>query len=191
MLPRLPFRRRIYLVKHGFQVRFAAYPLVLLAGFLGVAGVFLYRYLNERLRLLAYFSHSRLDNPWDLVAPAVGQVVTWGGTAFLVALAGWGWVRFRRLHRDLEAVSDWLAERTRLADAADPPALAEAEVRALARSLAQATRTFAEWEREVGVAAARAVAAAEIHGPDSVEAVASLGALREAVGRVRVDEGLS
>ncbi len=190
MLPRLPFRRRIYLVKHGFQMRFAAYPLVFLAGFLGASGVFLYRYLHERLRLQAYFSHSRLDNPWDLVAPAVGQVVVWGGTAFLVALAGWGWVRFRRLHRDLEAVSDWLADRTRLGDVADPPALDETEVRILAERLSEATRTFAAWEREAGEKAARAVSAAEAHGPASAEATAALDALRAAVGRVRVDEGL-
>ncbi len=194
----LPFRRRTFLVKHGFQVRFAVYPILFLAAFLLAAGVYLYDHLQEVLRLQLYLPHSRLQDPWQVVAPAVHRVAAWGGAAFLVALTLWVWGRFTRLRRDLERLADWLNGLCRGAAVAGPPALADREVGALAKGLWEASQAFDAWEGKVRAQAETLVAAVERARGGAGEPRAALkdvrkawGELRDAVAAVRVEEDLS
>lgn len=191
----LPFRRRTFLVKHGFQVRFAVYPLLLLTAFLLAAGVYLYDHLGQVLRLQLYLPHSRLGNPWELVSPALYRVAAWGGGAFLLALAVWVWRRFSRLRRDLDGLAEWVDT---LGPGATPPGLprlADREVRALGEGLLDAGRQFEAWEGRVrtageGLARAAARTAEEGWGGGAADLRRAWRDLREAVGAVRVEEDL-
>jgi len=195
---RLPRRRRTYLVKQGFQLRWAAYPIAILTLFLLAAGVYLHREVLDILRLELYRPHSRIENTWQVVGPAVTRVVVGGGAGALGLLLLWGAGWFRRLRRDLDALTLWTDE---VADGPAPPGPARAsepEVAALARSLDRGRAVVEAWERDVEAAwqrVARAVpdparadeAALRRAAPGIQEAVAEL---RRAVGRLRVDEGL-
>lgn len=191
----LPFRRRTFLVKHAFQVRFAVYPLLLLAAFLLAAGVYLSDHLGQVLRLQLYLPHSRLGNPWEVVSPALYRVAVWGGGAFVLALAAWVWGRFSRLRRDLDRLAEWVAA---LAPGTPPgglPALSDGEVRALGEALLHAARQFGAWEdavRAAGQGLAQAAARAEREGwaQGAARVRRAWSDLREAVGALRVEEDL-
>ncbi len=195
---RPPYRRRTYLVKQGFQLRWAAYPIAILVLFLVVAGVYLHREVVEILRFELYRPHSRLENTWQVVGPAVTRVVAAGGAGALGLLLLWGVAWFRRLRRDLDALTLWAGD---LADGRAPPGparVSEPEVAALARSLDRGRAAVEAWERDVEAAwqrVARAVpdpdradeAALRRAAPGIREAVAEL---RRVAGRLRIDEGL-
>lgn len=191
----LPFRRRTFLVKHAFQVRFAVYPLLLLAAFLLAAGVYLSDHLGQVLRLQLYLPHSRLGNPWEVVWPALYRVAAWGGGSFLVALAVWVWGRFSRLRRDLDRLAEWVAA---LAPGTPPgglPPLADGEVRALGEALLHAARQFDAWEDGVraagqGLAQAAGRAAEEGWGEGAAQVRRAWSDVREAVEALRVEEDL-
>lgn len=194
----LPFRRRTFLVKHGFQARFAVYPILFLAAFLLAAGLYLHAHLEEVLRLQLYMPHSRLQDTWELVAPAVHRVAGWGGGAFLVALTLWVWRRFARLRQDLERLADWVSGLGRGAAAAGPPALTDREVGALGKGLWDAAQAFDAWEAQVGLKAEALVAAvgrARDQGADPPTSLRDVrrawGDVRDAVAAVRVEEDLS
>ncbi len=195
---RLPYRRRTYLVKQGFQLRWAAYPIAILILFLLAAGLYLHREVLDILRLELYRPHSRLENTWQVVGPAVARVVVAGGSGALGLLLLWGLGWFRRLRRDLDALTRWADEA---ADGRAPPGparVSEPEVAALARSLDRGRGVVDAWEHDVRQAWQRLAAAA----PDPERADgAALGAaapgiqratadLRRAADRLRIDEGL-
>ena len=194
----IPFRRRTFLVKQGFQLRWALYPLLILAVFLLAAGVYLDREVTGALRFELYRPHSRLENTWALVMPAVVRVVAVGGGAALVALGLWGVVWTRRLRRELDALTAWM-EKVAEGKGEIPPSFREPEVRALAESLARAAEGFAEWDRDMArawEALARELAAADPGAPDRLRA--ALPRIREAATRLhrvrsclRIDEGVS
>ncbi len=195
---RIPFRRRTFLVKQGFQLRWALYPLLILAVFLLAAGVYLDREVTAALRFELYRPHSRLDNTWALVMPAVVRVVAVGGGAALVALGLWGVVWTRRLRRDLDALTAWM-ENVAEGRGEPPPPFREPEVRVLAESLGRAAEELAGWDRDMArawEALARELAAADSGGPDYLRT--ALPRIREAVtrlrrvwSRLRIDEGVS
>ena len=200
--PRIPFRRRQFFIKQGFQVRFALYPLGFLTLFLLGAGVYLHWYLQGFLEFEMYLPHSRLQNPWDEIAPVLIEVVLWGGGAFLVALGLWVWRRFGALHRDLDRLADWLAAQARGQGEEAVPAITDREVRLLGEGLGTAVALMNDWDGRVraGIAATRDAAAVL---PDAGSA--NRASLARAVGEVRtafdalgatvaevgVDEGLS
>jgi len=184
---RLPFRRRTFLIKHGFQIRFAVYPLLFLGVFLGLAGVYLYRHLQEVLGLQLYLPHSRLQDPWQVVAPALGRVAAWGGGAFLLALSAWVWGRFARLRRDLERLADWLNGLNRGETPEALPHLADREVRLLGEGLEASAQAFDVWRRNV-VAKASAVVD---QTKDPAALRRAIAEVREAVDAVRLEEDLS
>jgi hypothetical protein len=145
----LPFRRRTFLVRRTFQVRFAAYPIAFLALFLALAGGYLYIHLREVLHLQVYLPHSRLQDPWQVLTPALGRVALWGGGALLVVLSGWVWIRFARLRRDLDQLTDWLNLLGREEAAGAPPRLRDPEVRALGERMGDAAGIFDAWRQGV------------------------------------------
>lgn len=191
----LPFRRRTFLVKYGFQVRFAVYPLLLLALFLLGAGVYLSDHLGLVLRLQLYLPHSRLGNPWEVVSPALYRVAAWGGGAFLLALAVWVWGRFGRLRRDLDRLAEWVAGLVPGAPPGGLPPLAEGEVRVLGEALLHAARQLDAWDNGVASAGeefARAASRATQRGwaDGAADVRRALSQLRQAVGSLRVEEDL-
>lgn len=195
----IPIRRRNFLVKHRFQIRFALYPILLLALFLVGASLYLQNYLSEAIEFQLYLPHSRLENPWDEVAPALARVAGWGGGVFLAALALWGWSRFARLKRDLNRLTDWMAEVTRNESPGPPPPLVDDELTALARGLHEAAETFQQWDRDVegkvrgfAQAVAKAQEAGQPISADGLNGIREVWAeLSETLSAVRVDEGLS
>jgi len=194
----IPFRRRTFLVKHGFQARFAVFPILFLTAFLLSAGVYLHGHLQEVLRLQLYMPHSRLQDPWQVVAPAVHRAAAWGGAAFLAALTLWVWGRFTRLRRDLNRLADWLNGLGRGQVATPRPALTDREVEALGKALWEASQAFDAWEAQV-LAKAEALALAVEGAQGGVaEQPAALRAVRgawrevrDAVAAVRTEEDLS
>lgn len=193
---RIPFRRRTFFVKGGFQLRFALYPVCLLLVFLLGAGFYLHSTLREMLQFQLYLPHSRLQNPWHEILPALIRVAAWGGAGFLAALTAWGWRRFARLRKSLDLLATWIGGLSRAAPTPLPP-LAEQEVSALGRSLLQAARAFESWDEEVASRSAALVAAVQaLEGAEGAAAAAALGQARSAwrdlagtLGTVRVDEG--
>jgi hypothetical protein len=199
---RIPFRRRQFFIKRGFQSRFALYPLVFFSLFLIGAGAYLYWYLQGFLEFEMYLPHSRLQNPWEEIAPVLTEVVLWGGGAFLAALGVWVWRRFSTLHRDLDRLADWLAAHARGQGEAAVPAIADPEVRVLGEGLGTAVAQLEDWDQRVraGIVATRdtAVELPEV-GPEEPAALAgalvavrgAVEALAATVAEVGVDEGLS
>lgn len=193
--PRVPYRRRNLLVKLGFQLRFALWPIALFTLFLLASGHYLHGRLRDDLELSLYMPHSRLQNPWEVVGPAVWEVSAVGAAVFLVALAAWGWRRFSRLHADFERLALWAAPLARGREPDPLPLLRDGEVASLGRGLEQASHGFSAWDRELSLAVdGFADAAAALGGEPSGEA---LGAVRErlsALGRTldayRVEEDL-
>jgi hypothetical protein len=193
------FRRRNFFIKHGFQTRFALYPLGFLALFLLGAGVYLRVNLEEILRFHLYLPHSRLENPWEEVLPVLARTVAWGGGAFLGALGLWGWRRFGRLRKDMNHVADWMNRLTCEEEVSSPPGMGDAEVRALAEALYTAAESFAAWDREIeGRARSFALAVADLNDAVSAGSTPELAAvrsafqeLRDTVARVKVNEELS
>ncbi len=194
---RIPFRRRTFLVKQGFQLRWALYPLLILAVFLLVAGVYLDREVTDALRFELYRPHSRLENTWALVRPAVARVVAVGGGAALVVLGLWGVAWTRRLRRDLDALTAWMGNVAE-GKAGPPPSFREPEVRTLAEALARAAEGFAQWDREMARAwevLARELESVDVGDPHAVRAAlpaiqAAVGRLRDVAARLRIDEGV-
>jgi len=191
----LPFRRRTFLIKHGFQIRFAVYPVVFLGLFLGLAGSYLFMHLQEVLRLQLYLPHSRLQDPWQVVAPAVGRVAAWGGAAFLAVLSAWVWARFARLRGDLERLADWLGGLARGVSPGQPPRLSDAEVRALGEGLQEAAQRFTAWDQDV---TARGRALLDViesigreGGSNPREILPAVMEVREAISTVHLEEDLS
>jgi hypothetical protein len=200
--PRIPFRRRQFFIKQGFQARFAIFPVLFLAVFLAGAGGYLYWYLKGFLEFELYLSHSRLQNPWHEIAPVLTEVVSWGGGALLLVLALWVWRRFGTLHRDLDRLADWVAAHARGQGEATAPALGDREVRALGDGLQQAMAELGAWDERVRRGVADVMGAAgdlqDIGGRDRAAVAHSIAAVRDAleelqavVGEVAVDEGLS
>lgn len=194
------FLRRNYLIKQGFQARFALAPILFLTIFLAVAGVYLTSHLRETLEFHLYLPHSRLQNPWQEIWPAIRRTAAWGGGGFLLALGLWGWRRFGRLRRDLERLADWVAilHRDPLRDL---PALSDREVRLLGERLRAATAELEAWHRRARAAAEAVERSLEgvrpplVHGAGNPEA--TLGEVRAAVAglsavtdEVSVDESL-
>jgi hypothetical protein len=175
------------------------YPIILLALFLVGASLYLRAYLQETLEFHLYLPHSRLQNPWDEVLPALARTGAWGGGAFLVALACWGWRRFGRLRRDLNRVADWMFGLDRQGGAGPALDLTDPEVKILGNGLHQAAESFETWDREVEVRArALADAVAALGSTDEAgralrlrETRAALQALGETLAAVGVDEGIS
>lgn len=193
------YRRRNFFVKQWFQVGFALYPILFLAAFLVAGGFYLERHVRETLEFQLYLPHSSLANPWEVVGPAVLQVAGAGGAAFLVALAVWGWRRFARLHRDLEALAVWLGRVVGGEQGAALPLLCDFEVRSLGLGLEQAAVGFEAWDRDVQrcVDALRAaLEAVESGTPQELPARLAQArdrwrALSGELSRVRVEEDLS
>ncbi|MDF1551864.1 MAG: hypothetical protein P1P84_02325 [Deferrisomatales bacterium] len=199
---RIPFRRRQFFIKRGFQSRFALYPLVFFSLFLLGAGIYLHWYLQGFLEFEMYLPHSRLQNPWEEIAPVLLEVVLWGGGAFLVALGLWAWRRFGTLHRDLDQLADWLAAHARGQGEATAPVITDHEVRALGQGLGAAVALFEDWDERVraGIAAARDAADVlpDAKSGDRAALARAVGGVRVAfdalgatVAEVAVDEGLS
>ena len=192
---RTPYRRRNFFVMQWFQTRFALYPVGFFAIFLVGSTLYLRFYLREAFRLHLYIPHSHLGNPWELVAPALLRTATWGGIAFLTALALWGCVRFGRLRRDLDRLADWLAGLGRGEPPAELPTLSDREVLSLGRALHGAAEEFEVWDREVA-ARVRALVETMSAGSDDdrrdlFETREALERLKESLAAVRVDEALS
>ncbi len=195
---RIPFRRRTFLVKQEFQLRWALYPLLILAVFLLAAGVYLDREVTGALRFELYRPHSRVENTWALVRPAVARVVAVGGGAALMVLGFWGAAWTRRLRRDLDALTKWMEEVAE-GKGGPPPSFREPEVRALAESLARAAEGFKGWDRDMTrswEALARELGGADPGDLDRLRT--ALPRIQEAAtrlhrvwGRLRIDEGVS
>lgn len=200
--PHIPFRRRQFLVKHGFQFRFAAYPLLFLSVFLLSAGGYLYWYLKDFLEFQLYLSHSQLNNPWDEIAPVLRDVVLWGGGALLAALGLWVWRRFGDLHRDLDCLAEWLTTHALGRTGAPLPAFADREMRSLGQALGAAVGALEAWDEQVEGAAA-AVQRAVTRLPEAecgdrralaralIDVHSAVDALAATVDRVSVNEELS
>ena len=199
---RIPFRRRQFFIKREFQARFALYPLVFFSLFLIGAGIYLHWYLQGFLEFEMYLPHSRLQNPWEEIAPVLLEVVLWGGGAFLVALGLWVWRRFGTLHRDLDRLADWLAAHARGQGEATVPAITDREVRVLGEGLGTAVALLEDWDERVraGIAATRGAAGTlPDAAPGDRDALArTVGGVRAAfdalgatVAEVTVNEGLS
>lgn len=194
-----PYRRRTFFVKHWFQTGFALYPVLFLCVFLLGGALYLHRDLRETLEFQLYQPHARLDNPWDVVGPAVLRVAAAGGGAFLLALAAWGWRRFARLHRDLDALSTWLGRVARDPAGEPLPPIAEPEVRGLGLDLERAARGFEAWDREVAARVGSLFSAAEgVRTVGPGELSAQVAPVRDAwrslsaeLSRMRVEEDLS
>lgn len=178
----LSFRRRTFLLKHEFQIRFALYPVVLLGVVLGLGYAYLYVHLQESFRLQMYLAHTRLHDPWQMVAPLIGPVAGWGGAVFLVSLSVWVCWRFAWLRGDLERLADWLGELGRGFFPCSPPPLHDREVRALGEGILAAAERFAEWERDV---AGRGRSLIQLTQSWSQEEGRDPGEVRQAVEEVR------
>ncbi len=194
--PGQPYRRRSFFVKHAFQTRFALYPVGFLVLFLLVGGVYLHGAIREGLEYHLYSPHSRLENPWDEVWPPVVRLAAWGGAAFLAALGAWGWRRFSSLRRDLDRLGGWVSAVAQGEAPAALPAVADDEVRALARGLGGAAGDFRAWDARVEAAVTALVDAAEgSEGGDPEgrlqEVRARLTELRQVLGALQVHEELS
>lgn len=194
---RPPFRRRIFLIKHGFQTRFALYPILFLAAFLGSAGVYLYRYLQDIFRFQLYLPHSHLENPWHEVQPVLAEVALWGGAAFLLVLSLWVWRRFGRLRRDLDNLADWLAAHARGEGTQHVPHYKDREVELLGQGLEKAVLGFEDWERrsEESLRALAEAARAVAEAPADATRIAAVQRgcldLERLLAEVEVDEALS
>ncbi|GAB4257197.1 MULTISPECIES: hypothetical protein [Deferrisoma] len=189
MTQRIPFRRRTFLVKQGFQLRWSLAPVGALLVFLLVAGAHVYRGAEETLRFEAYRPHSRVKTTWELVGPPTLEAATLGGAAAAVVLGAWGLLWFRRLRRELAELASWL-ERRAEEPGAEPPRFRDPEIQLLAEGLARGAAHWEAWHGELAAAWGRyreAVAAAE---PDPAIVRDALSELRRTVARVRVDEGV-
>lgn len=192
----MTFRRRIFLIKHGFQARFALYPIGFFVLFLAGAGLYLEAYLREALEFQLYLPHSRLENSWALVAPVLAETAIWGGAGFIAALATWGCVRFVRLRADLNRVADWTTGLAAGHAPEPPPAISDAEVRALGTALHRAAVSFEAWDGATSAKARSLIAAVE--ALERAEPAQRLGPVRtawrefwDALGAVKIDEELS
>ena len=193
------YARRNFLVKHWFQVRFALLPISFLAIFLAAGGLYLNWNMRETLEFYLYLPHSRIQTPWEVVAPSLTRVTIWGGASFLLALALWGWRRFTRLQSDLEVLADWAARLPRASELDPLPAMGDAEVRSLGEGLRKAAESLRDWDR--GVAETSAAFAQTVRALDSVAgeglteglsaARAAWKTFQEDLSKVRVEEDLS
>lgn len=189
--------RRIFLIKHRFQLRFALYPLLFLCLFLGGGALYLYYYIDETLSYFLYLPHCRVDNIWPEVSPAIMNLATVGGSAFLAALAVWVLFAYLRLVKDIKRLESW-------ADGFDPgPAanlmtdsIRDGEVRALAHRLVDAAERFEEWDGNVArlksefLAGARALETSSDENLSAglEELTLKWVALHDEINRVSVDE---
>jgi HAMP domain-containing protein len=191
----MTFGRRIFLVKQGFQARFALYPIFFFALFLFGAGLYLEAHLREALEFQLYLPHSRLENSWALVAPILAETGIWGGAGFIAALGMWGCARFVQLRADLNRLADWTTALAAGHAPEPPPAIRDAEVRALATALHRAAASFETWDRAVAGKVQSLSAVVEVL--ERAEPAEGLRAVREAwmdlqgsLAVVRVDEEL-
>ena len=183
--PPKSYRRRNFFVKQGFQSRFALYPIAFFALFLLGAAIYLGAYLKETLEFHLYLPHSRLQNPWEEVLPVLSRTAAWGGGAFLVALACWGWRRFGRLRSDLNRVAGWMFGLTRGGEVEAPPDLRDREVETLGRGLHTAVESFASWDRTVDDRAqALTDRVAALGAADEAERAVHLGEVRSAFSKL-------
>lgn len=189
-------KRRIFLIKHRFQLRFAFYPLLFLAVFMAGGAVYLYDYIDETLSYFIYLPHCRVDNIWPELTPAIGNLAAVGGTAFLAALAVWVLLAYARLVKDLKRLEEW-------ADGFDPGEAAgvmtdsinDVEVRALAHRLVDAAEKFAEWDSRVSILKREFLEeAGKLTTAADAELVAGFEelnlkwvALKDEIGRVRIN----
>lgn len=193
-----PYRRRNFFIKHGFQLRFALYPLAFLSVFLMGGGLYAYRSLRSSLEFHLYLPHSRLNDPWELVLPVLVRVIAFGGGAFLLALGVWGWRRFSVLHADLGALAEWARLLARGGAVEPLPRLRDAEVHALGASLHRGASMLAGWdERLAAGAAAIADALAGLERPEELapgeglrQVREALQAFRDELSTVRIEEDL-
>lgn len=194
--PGQPYRRRSFFVKHAFQSRFALYPVGFLVAFLVLGGVYLHGAIREGLEYHLYLPHSQLQNPWDEVWPPVVRLAGWGGGAFLLVLGAWVWRRFSSLRRDLDGLAAWVAAVSRGEPPPPVPAVADDEVRALARGLGGAAGDLSAWDARVDAAVeALGEAAAGAREADPADQLRELrGRVEElyrVLGTLQVNEELS
>jgi len=189
MSQRVPFRRRTFLVRQGFQLRWSLAPVAALLLFLAVAGLHVYREAAEALRFESYRPHSRVVSTWELVGPATLDAAAVGGAGALVFLGLWGVLWFRRLRRDLSAVAAWLEDRAER-PGTPPPGLGDREIRLLAEGFERGARTLEAWEREMGAAWEALGAELDAAEPDPEAVRSALGRIHRCLDRVRVDEGV-
>ena len=192
-------RRRVFLIKHRFQLLFAFYPLLFFALFLLAGGVYLYDFIDETLSYYLYLPHCRADNIWPEISPAVLNVGLFGGAGFACVLGLWVWRKYARMRNDIAALEKW-GQTFDPADANQlTGSLKEREVRALAHKLADAAERYADWEERIGARKEDFLKEAEtlLAAPDD-EFMAGVAVMRDKwlilwdeINHVRVDEGLT
>lgn len=193
------FKRRVFLVKNRFQILFALVPLAFFLLFLAASGFYLYKFIRGTLNYYIYQPHSRVENIWSEVAPAIFNVAAVGGGVFLLLLALWVWRRHHVLKTDIALLDRWAAGFDEKEGHDVMKTLRDRELRLLGARLVKAADHFHRWDRGVNEAREEFIAEARRleHTPDEgfIEELALLSdrwkKLTEELNRVRVDERLS
>lgn len=196
---RPPFQRRIFLIKHRFQMLFVLYPLLFFTVFLLGSSYYLYSYIGDTLDYFMYLPHCRLDNMWPEITPGIINVVAVGGSSFLVFLGLWLWRKYHNLKTDIGKLEEWTAGFDAETGAALHDSLKEKEIRLLSRRLSEASQRFGQWEGEVEKRRAEFLESArKLEKADDAEFITLLADLRDKwrklwdeVNHVRIDERLS